>query len=80
MSCFYILKINPLLVSFVNIFSHSLCCLFIEFMVSFTVQKLICLIRIQFFCLPLFLLPWEADLRKHWYDIFQKIFSPFFSL
>ena len=37
MSCFYILKINPLLVSFVNIFSHSVCCLFIEFMVSFTV-------------------------------------------
>jgi len=38
------------------------------------------LIRIQvFFGLSLFLLPWEADLRKHWYDLCQKIFCPFFS-
>ena len=46
MSCLYILKINPLLVtSFANIFSHSVRFLFILFMVSFAVQKLLSLIR-----------------------------------
>ena len=42
MSCLYILEINPLSVdSFTNIFSHSEGCLFILFMVSFAVQKLL---------------------------------------
>ena len=40
MSCLYILEIKPLLVtSFANIFSHSVGCLFILFVVSFAVQK-----------------------------------------
>ena len=40
-SCLYILEINPLSVaSFANIFSHSVGCLFVLFMVSFAVQKL----------------------------------------
>ena len=42
----YILEINPLsVVSFANIFSHSVCCLFILFMVSFAVQNFLSLIR-----------------------------------
>ena len=42
MSCLCILKISPLLVvSFANIFSHSVSCLFILFMDSFAVQKLL---------------------------------------
>ena len=42
MSCLYNLEINPLsLVSFVNIFSCSEGCLFVLFMVSFAVQKLL---------------------------------------
>ena len=46
MSCFYILEINPLSVaSFANIFSHSVCCLFVLFMVFFATQKLLSLIR-----------------------------------
>uniref|UniRef100_A0A8C6C4L7 Uncharacterized protein n=1 Tax=Monodon monoceros TaxID=40151 RepID=A0A8C6C4L7_MONMO len=46
MSCLYILEIKPLLVtSFTNIFSQSLSWLFILFMVSFAVQKLVSLIR-----------------------------------
>ena len=46
MSCLYILEINPLSVaSFANIFSHYEGCLLIFLMVSFTVQKLISLIR-----------------------------------
>ena len=50
MSCLYILEINPLsIVSFANIFSHSECCLFILFMVSFAVQKLLSFIRSYLF-------------------------------
>ena len=50
MNCLYSLKINPLSVaSFANIFSHSVGCLFILFMVSFAVQKLLSLIRSHLF-------------------------------
>ena len=50
MSCLYILEINPLsVVSFANIFSHSEGCLFILFMVSFAVQKLLSLIKSHMF-------------------------------
>ena len=50
MSCLYILEINPLSVdSFANIFSHSEGCLFILFMVSFAVQKLLSLIMSHLF-------------------------------
>ena len=49
-SCLYILEIKPLLVtSFANIFSHSVCCLFVLFMVSFAVKKLLSLIRSHLF-------------------------------
>ena len=49
MSCLYILEINLLSnVSFANIFSHSEGCLFIWFMVSFAVQKLLSFIRSHF--------------------------------
>ena len=41
--CLYILEINPLSVTlFANIFSHSVGCLFVLFMVSFAVQKHYC--------------------------------------
>ena len=50
MSCLYMLDINPLLViSFANIFSHSVGCLFVLLMVSFAVQKLLRLIRSHLF-------------------------------
>ena len=43
MCCLYILKINFLLVaSFENIFSQSIGCLFILFMVLFTVKRFMC--------------------------------------
>ena len=49
-SCLYILESNPLSVaSYVNIFSHSKGCLFILFMVSFSVQKLLSLNRFHLF-------------------------------
>ena len=50
MSCLYILEIKPLsVVSFANIFSHSEGCLFVLFMVSFAVQKRLCLIKSHLF-------------------------------
>ena len=50
MSCLYVLEINPLSVaSFANIFSYSEGCLFILFMVSFAVQKLLRFIRSHLF-------------------------------
>ena len=50
MSCLYILEINPLSIdSFPNIFSHSEGYLFILFVVSFPVQKLLSFIRSHLF-------------------------------
>ena len=50
LSCLYILEIKPFLVAlFAGIFSHSVCCLFILFMVSFAVQKLFSLIMSHLF-------------------------------
>ena len=50
MSYLYILETNPLsVVSLAKIFSHSECCLFILFMVSFAVQKLLSFIRSHLF-------------------------------
>ena len=50
LSCLFILESNPLLLTcFANIFSHSESCLFILFMVSFAVQKLLSLIRFHLF-------------------------------
>ena len=50
MSCLHILNINPLiLVSFADIFSHSIDCLFFLLMISFATQKLLHLIRSHLF-------------------------------
>ena len=50
MSCFCTLEIRPLLVtSFANILSHSGGCLFVLFVISFAVQKLVNLIRFYLF-------------------------------
>ena len=50
MSCLYILEINLLsVVSLANIFAHSQGCLFVLFMVSFAVQKLLSLIKSHLF-------------------------------
>ena len=50
MNCLCILKINPLsVVLFAIIFSHSEGCLFTLFVVSFAIQKLLCLISSHLF-------------------------------
>ena len=72
----YILEIKPLsIVSFANIFSHSIGCLFILFIVSFAMQKLVSFIRSHLFLLS-FLLLWAADLRKYCCDLCQRIWLP----
>ena len=72
-SCLYVLEADPLLVaSFANIYSQSAGCLFILFMVSFAVRKRVRLIRshlLTFACTSIAL----GDLRKHWYDLYQRI-------
>ena len=50
MSCLYILEINHLsVVSFAIVFSHSEVCLFTLLIVSFDVQKVLCLIKSHLF-------------------------------
>ena len=50
MNCLYTLEIKPLSdASFANIFPQSIGCLLILFMVSFAVQKLVCLIGAHLF-------------------------------
>ena len=49
-SCLYILEIKPLSVaSFETIFSHSVSCLFVFFMISIAVQKIVSLISFHWF-------------------------------
>ena len=65
---------------FANIFSHSVGCLFVLFMVSFAVQKLLSLIGSHFlflFCFfPLF---WETDRKRYGYDSCQSVLPMFSS-
>ena len=50
MTCLCILEINPLsITTFANTFSHPVGCLFVLFMASFAVQKLLSLIRSHLF-------------------------------
>ena len=65
MSCLYILEINLLLVtSFAIFFSHPVGCLFILFMVSFAVQRILSLIRSQLFIFALISIAWGDWLKK----------------
>ena len=58
-SCLYILEVNPLLVvPFVKNFSYFVCCLFILFMVSFAVQKLLNLIKSHLFIFVFIFITW----------------------
>ena len=75
MSYLYSLEIKPLSVtSFANTFCQSTGCLFILFMVSFAVRKLISLIKSDLFIFAFISIAWEADLRKHCCDLCQRVF------
>ena len=76
MSCLYILEFKPLSIkTFANIFSHSVGSLSL-----FLNNFICCAIACKFDCVPLvlflflFWLLWETDLRKHWYDLCQRMF------
>ena len=66
---FYILDIKPSSeVSFANIFSHSLSCLFILFIVSFSVQPLFSLMQAHLFIFAFLFLPKETDPKNCYWD------------
>ena len=65
MSCLYILEVNALLVAyFVNIFSLSVDSLFVSFMVSFAMQKLLHLIRFHLFVFVFIFITLGGGLKK----------------
>ena len=70
MNYVYVLEINHLsVISFANIFSQSVSCVFALLIISFTMQKLIRLIRSHLFILVslsffFFFLHWESDLQN----------------
>ena len=81
MNCLCTLEINPLLVAlFANHFFQSIGCFFELFMVSFSVQKLLNLIRS--ICLFLFLSPLlqEMDPKNYCYNLCQRVFCLSFLL
>ena len=78
MNCFHILDINLLsVISFPNIFSHLVGCLFI-LLVSFAVQKLLSLIRSNFFIFVSFAL--GPDSPQNFYTLCQRVCCPCFLL
>ena len=80
MSCLYTLEINPLsVVSFASIFSHSECCLFVLFMVSFAVQKLLSLITSHLFIFVFISVTLGSGSKKILLWFMPKSFFPMFS-
>jgi len=74
MSCLIILEIKLLSVaSFANIFSQAVRSLFVLFMVSFAMQKLV-LIRSHLFIFVFLSIALGDDLTKHWYSLCQRMF------
>ena len=80
MSCLYILEINPLSVAlFANIFSRSVGCLFILFMVPFAVQKLLSLIRSHLFIFVFIFMTLGGGSKKILLQFMSKSVLPMFS-
>ena len=77
MSCLIILEIKLLSVaSFANIFSQAVRSLFVLFMVSFAMQKLV-LIRSHLFIFVFLSIALGDDLTKHWYSLCQRMFCQY---
>ena len=65
MSCLYILEVNPWsIVSFANIYPHSEGCIFVLFIVSFAVQKLLSFIRSHLFIFVFISITLGGGLKK----------------
>ena len=73
MTCLYMLYINHLsVISFANIFFHSVGCLFILLIIFFTVQKLLSLIRSQLFIFAFISFALGERSKKHITTIYVK--------
>ena len=80
MSYLYILEVNPLSVaSFANIFSHSQVCLFVLFMASFAMQKLLSLIRSHLFIFVFIFITLGGGLKNILLRFMSKSVLPMFS-
>ena len=80
MSYLYILEINPLSVdSFANIFSHSEGCLFVLFMVSFALQRLLSFIRSHLFIFVFTSITVGGESKKIFLWFMSKSVLPMFS-
>ena len=80
MSCLYMLDINPLsVISFTNIFSHSVGCLFILSIVTFAMQKLLSLIRSHLFIFAFICFRRQIK-KKYCYNLCQRVFCLCFPL
>ena len=79
-SSLYLLDVNPLLdMSFTNIFSHTVGCLFVLLMVSFAVQKLFSLMQSHLFIFYFVSLAQGDAFRKKLLMFIFKRFLPMFS-
>ena len=65
---------------FANVFSHSVGCLLLFFLVSFAVQKLVHLTRPHLFIFVLFPLLWETDRKNFKHSLCQRVFCLYFPL
>ena len=80
MSCLYILDINPLsVISFANVFSHSIGCLFVLLMVSFAVQNLLSIIRFHLFIFAFISFALGGRSKKILLQFMSKSVLPIFS-
>ena len=81
LNCLYMLDINHLsVISFANIISHSVGCLFVLLMVSFAMQKLLSLIRSHLFIFT-FISFALGDIQKTYCcDLCQRAFCLCFPL
>ena len=79
MSCLYILEINPLSVSFAVVFSLSEACLFIFFIFSFAVQKLLILIKSHLFLFVLISITLGGGSKRIMLWLMSKSVLPMFS-
>ena len=76
----YILDINPLSDVLMNIFSHSVVCLFILLQISFAVQEIVCLIRSCLFIFSFVSFAWGDISNVKFLQAMSKILLPVFFL
>ena len=80
MRCFYILEINPLLLTlFVKIFSNSVAYLFVLFMISFAVQKHLNLAKSHLFIFVFIFITLGGESKKTFMQFMSKSVLPLFS-